>query len=218
MTKSEELYARHLKMQTDKTFTTGNWESLIVSLQQAKSLPSPIIQQTISNIAEHMASAIYSNILFTQMLNNSSPDSLGNTLTSIGDLLVSLDNMPGEVFGLACLSRNKIKELTITGYATSIAIQLQKELVVFGIDTDDISARTKPEAYLATVIKPVKETYELYQWANSQNPKYYDTVLSVNDIQNVLRNPDIDSATVLSEMLSEEYEMQGFELDNVCER
>lgn len=205
MTKSELLYMNHTKELYKKAMTTGNWTLLVCVLQHADILPSPTIQQMFYELADLIAATIYENMSFINLLRKSGQ-------ISLGCLVGLLDNIPKNVYGLGQLSRNKIDDIAKTVNASPIAIRLQENLISLGINVISI-VPTNPAAYISKSIKPVKEIYELYQWASVQSPKYYDTALDTDYLFSVLNTTNVNEiSSVLDSILDNETAV-----NNACE-
>lgn len=190
MTRSETQYTKHLTKQIDTAMATGNWEPLLCSLQTAD-LSSSSAKQAITYLADKMASAIETNMRFTEWL-------WYTDRISIGDLITQFEEQPADTFGLAQLSKNRMSK---AGCLTPIAIQLDQALSNYKINNIGTDPKTHAEVYITKALRRIKRVYELYLWVNMLNQEYYDAVIDINHVVTEVTESDRKVDEIMLEAL-----------------
>lgn len=209
MTTIETQFESHLQSQVNRAIITGNWAQIRYLLQRPD-INVSVIQEVFTDLADKIADAFAVNKVIQKLLRG--PISL-----TLGEFIRLLDAVTPESLNPGQLSRKKINELSKVMNITPLAVRLQQRLTESNTNVISIVAKKSPEVYIIKTLKPIQDLYELFQWATIQDPKYYDTVLNIDDMFDILGDKESDHTTALNDMLESEYEQQLKTIDNSCE-
>lgn len=209
MTTIETQFESHLQSQLNRAIITGNWGQIRYLLQRP-GVNASVTQEVFTDLADEITDAFAVNKVLQKLLR-------GPVLLTLGEFIRLLDAVNPESLNPGQLSRKKINELSKVMNITPLAVRLQQRLTESNTNVINITAKKSPEVYITKTLKPIQDLYELYQWANIQDPKYYDTVLNVDNMFEILGDKESDHTTVLNDMLESEYEQQLKETDHSCE-